>query len=260
MSARQGASPRAEAPSSPGERLVRHARRLALDCDALRFGPPVTHVYNPLRYASASHGRYLRRYAGGPKKTLFVGMNPGPWGMAQTGVPFGEVRAVREWLGIEAPVGRPDNEHPARPVRGFDCQRSEVSGRRLWGVFAQRYGSAEAFFSERMVLNYCPLLFSAASGKRCRNLTPDALPAGETQALFAHCDRFLRHAVRLLSAEVLVGVGRFAEARLLALFGDGPWRIGRIAHPSPANPAANSDYAGLVGRQLDALDAVADGL
>ena len=254
MTARRGESPLAGGPPrSVAERLIRHARRLARDCDALRFGPPVTHVYNPLRYASASHRQYLRRYADGPKRALFVGMNPGPWGMAQTGVPFGEVAAVREWLGIEAPVDRPASEHPARPVLGFDCPRSEVSGRRLWGVFAQRYGAAEAFFSERMVLNYCPLLFSAVSGKRCRNLTPDALASAETRALFSHCDRFLRYAVRALSAEVLIGVGRFAEGRLRALFGDGGWRIGVIAHPSPANPAANADYAGLIGGQLDAL-------
>ena len=31
----------------------------------LRFGRPVTHVYNPLEYAGSAHRRYLRRFAEG---------------------------------------------------------------------------------------------------------------------------------------------------------------------------------------------------
>ena len=77
------------------------------DLRSMHFGPPVTHVYNPLTYARAPHDLYLSRYGQGPKDVVLLGMNPGPWGMAQTGVPFGEVTAVRDWLGIEAPVNRP---------------------------------------------------------------------------------------------------------------------------------------------------------
>ena len=58
-------------------------------------------------------------------------MNPGPWGMVQTGVPFGEVSLVREWLGIDATIRRPKVLHPDRPVEGFLCQRREVSGSRF---------------------------------------------------------------------------------------------------------------------------------
>ncbi len=236
-----------------GERLCLQTRRLAKACDRLSFEVPVTHIYNPLEYAWLSHQEYLLRYANDCKRTLFVGMNPGPWGMAQTGVPFGEVAAVRGWLGIDAAVDKPACEHPARPVLGLQCPRSEVSGRRLWGFFESRYGNAAQFFSERLVLNYCPLLFIAVDGKRCRNLTPAALPADEAAQLSTPCDRFLRYAVRELSVTTLIGVGRFAEARLQALFGDGSCQIGVISHPSPANPAANGDYAALAGAQLDAL-------
>jgi len=42
-------------------------------------------------------------------------MNPGPWGMAQTGVPFGEINAVKDWLGINAEVDKPQKQHPKRP-------------------------------------------------------------------------------------------------------------------------------------------------
>ena len=115
----------------------------------LRFAPPVTHVYNPLSYAWGAHERFLRRYGGGAKEVVLVGMNPGPWGMAQTGVPFGEVALARDWLGIDlSDVGKPELEHPKRPVEGGACTRSGVSGRRLWGWAAERFGTPEAFLRQ----------------------------------------------------------------------------------------------------------------
>jgi len=113
------------------DRLIRAARDLSDRVDPMHFGAPVSHVYNPLRYAGRGHRRYLRRFANGPRRVLFLGMNPGPYGMAQTGVPFGEVAIVRDWLEIVERVDRPEPEHPKRPIRGLDCPRSEVSGARL---------------------------------------------------------------------------------------------------------------------------------
>ncbi|MCL1859942.1 MAG: single-stranded DNA-binding protein, partial [Proteobacteria bacterium] len=75
--------------------LIAAARELSATLGKMRFAPPVTHVYNPLDYAWNVHERYLRRYGDGRKRVVFLGMNPGPFGMAQTGVPFGEVAAVR---------------------------------------------------------------------------------------------------------------------------------------------------------------------
>ena len=46
----------------------------------------VTHVYNPIDYASEPHCYYVRQYGNGKKQVLFIGMNPGPFGMAQNGV------------------------------------------------------------------------------------------------------------------------------------------------------------------------------
>jgi single-strand selective monofunctional uracil DNA glycosylase len=226
------------------------SRRLA----RLRFGPPVTHVYNPLVYAREPHRQYLERYGGrflaGRREVVLLGMNPGPFGMAQTGVPFGEVASVRDWLGIEAEVKRPRREHPRRPVEGFACRRSEVSGARLWGWARDRYGTPERFFARFLVLNYCPLLFLAASG---RNLTPDQLPAAERQPLEAICDQALAAAIAVLQPRWVVGVGKFAEARARrALAGTGI-EIGQILHPSPASPAANRGWAEVVDRQLAAL-------
>ena len=180
----------------------------------LSFGAPITHVYNPLEYAQVPHELYLERFGAGRKRVVFLGMNPGPFGMAQTGVPFGEIPAVRDWLKICAAVGKPAKEHPKRLITGFDCERSEVSGRRLWGLFAQRFGAPEKFFAEHFVSNYCPLVFCEESG---RNFTPDKLPAAEQAKLFAACDEHLRRVVEILEPEWLIGVGGFAQKRAEAV-------------------------------------------
>ena len=193
------------------------------------------------------HEQWLRRFGSGPKRVLFLGMNPGPFGMAQTGVPFGEVTAVRDWLGLNAPVGKPAREHPKRPVQGLACPRSEVSGRRLWGLFAERFGIPERFFAGHFVLNFCPLAFLSESGG---NVTPDKLPADETARLFVACDAHLRSVVALAQAEWVIEVGAFARDRAMAALADMPVRIGVVLHPSPASPAANRDWAGQATRQL----------
>lgn len=233
--------------------------RLLADLRPLAFGAPVTHVYNPLEYARAPYEDYLRAYGRPPRRVLLVGMNPGPWGMAQTGVPFGEVGAVRDWMGIEAPVGRPAAVHPKRPVEGFACRRAEVSGRRLWGWAAARFGTAEAFFADWFVLNYCPLSFLEASG---RNFTPDKLPAPLLAEVYAACDRHLAAAVTALAPRWAIGVGAFAEKRIRAVVEsdllDGAIartiRVGQILHPSPASPAANRGWEAAAEKQLAALE------
>ena len=216
----------------------------------MRFGPPVSHVYNPLEYARTPYDRYLDLYSNRPKEVVLLGMNPGPWGMAQTGVPFGEVTMVKEWLGIEAPVGTPAELHPKRPVDGFACPKSEVSGRRLWGWAKERYGTPERFFSRFLVVNYCPLLFIESSG---RNRTPNNLPAAEKKSLLERCDRALRRTVQWLRPRYVVGVGQFAEQRARIALTGLQVHTGRITHPSPANPKANRGWANLVTRELEDL-------
>lgn len=230
--------------------LVAAAQELAHQVDCLKFAPPVSHVYNPLQYAWAAHELYLRRHGHGPKRVVFLGMNPGPFGMAQTGVPFGEVAAVREWLGINAEVQSPRREHPKRPVQGFACTRSEVSGRRLWGLFAERFGAADKFFDAHFVVNYCPLAFLSESGS---NLTPDKLPAAEQAKLFAICDEHLRQVVKILAPAWVIGVGGFAQKRAAEVCENTTVRVGQILHPSPASPAANRGWAAAATKQLVAL-------
>ncbi len=219
-------------PASP---LVTLAAKLRDAVDRLAFAPPVDCTYNPLRYAWAPHRAYLERFGGAPKRTVFLGMNPGPFGMAQTGVPFGEVAAVRDWIGINEPVDIPFPEHPKRPVTGFACTRSEVSGRRLWGLFAQKFDTAENFFRDHFVLNYCPLVWMSATGK---------LTADERAAVDAPCRDHLRGVLETLRPTHAVGVGGFAAKQLESVTRPGdPWTVSTVLHPSPASPAANRGWA-----------------
>ena len=226
------------------------ARTLSDAVERLKFRAPVACVYNPLAYAWAAHEIYLRRFAATRKRVLFLGMNPGPYGMAQTGVPFGEVAAVRDWMGVQAAVSQPKHVHPKRPIEGFACVRSEVSGRRLWGLFAERFGTAEKFSGEHFVANYCPLAFMDDGG---RNLTPDKFTTAEAEPLYAGCDAHLRDVVAALKPEWLIGVGDFAEKRARLALGETDVRFGKILHPSPASPAANRGWSAAATKQLQAL-------
>ena len=228
--------------TAPASGLVAIAERLRNRTRSLSFAPPVACVYAPLDYAWAPHRLYLERYGTGPRDMLFVGMNPGPFGMAQTGVPFGDVAMVRDWLGIEAAVERPAREHPKRPVRGFDIGRGEVSGARFWGWAQARFGTPERFFGRAFVWNYCPLAFVGATG---RNITPDTLPRSERDPLFAVCDEALTAVVAHLRSTLVVGIGQFAARRAVPIAEAAGARCGAAPHPSPASPAANRGWPGI---------------
>ena len=228
--------------------LIKAGKQLRDACEELEFASPVTHVYNPLEYAWKAHELFLKEHGASPKKVIFMGMNPGPFGMAQTSVPFGEIEAVRDWIGINTKVNKPKNEHTKRPIDGFDCTRSEVSGRRLWGLFKERFGTARKFFKNHYVLNYCPLAFMEETG---RNRTPDKLPASEIAPLTEICDAHLRKVIEILEPEWFIGVGGYAEDCVKRVMKDDEsLKIGRILHPSPASPAANKDWAGTATRQM----------
>jgi single-strand selective monofunctional uracil DNA glycosylase len=234
------------------KKLIESTRKLADDLRDLDFSPPVAYVYRTLDYTWQAQRIYLERYAKGKKRIVFLGMNPGPFGMAQTGVPFGEVAAVRDWMGIETAIDKPAREHPKRPIEGFECKRSEVSGRRLWGLFAERFGTADAFFKDHFVLNFCPLVWMSETGA---NLTPDKLPSSEMAPVERACLEHLQEVIGLLKPEYLIGVGGFAEERLrrAADACNSTAVIGRVLHPSPASPAANRGWAEAAGKQLKEL-------
>jgi single-strand selective monofunctional uracil DNA glycosylase len=233
--------------SNTSKQLIAAAQELCAQVDHLKFAAPVTHVYNPLDYAWAAHEKYLLKFGAGRKRIVFMGMNPGPFGMAQTGVPFGEIVAVRDWMEITAKIGKPAVENPKRRVLGFDCPNSEVSGRRLWGLFAERFGSPENFFKEHFVANYCPLAFMEQSGS---NFTPNKLPSAEKNPLLKICDAHLRRVLEILEPEWLIGVGAWARERGELAAEGLKIKVGQILHPSPASPKANRGWAKIATEEM----------
>ena len=220
--------------------------QLRNDADALKFSLPVVSVYNPLNYAWNGFEQYMK-FSAGKKRVIFVGMNPGPYGMAKTGVPFGEINAVKNFLGItNILITKPENENPAYPVTGLECSRSEVSGRRLWGLFQARFGTCEKFFAEHFVLNYCPLLFIGQHG----NYTPDKIKRDESARLFEICDLCLKNVVEALMPEFVIGIGNFAFKRCQLALKNVNVNITKILHPSPASPMANHGWSEKVTEQL----------
>jgi len=233
--------------TASAKKMILAARTLCEDLEKLLFPPPVAWVYNPIQYGRSAHEDYLKHFAANRKRFIFLGMNPGPFGMVQTAVPFGEISFVRDWMGIQEIKTGPKNTHPKRPIQGFACPRSEVSGKRLWGLFQDRFGEAESFFKDHFVANYCPLAFLEESG---RNLTPDKLPAKLRQSLFDACTVHLCKVLEILKPEKVIGVGRFAYQRAVEAADPMGIETTEILHPSPASPAANKDWKGKVTKKL----------
>ena len=232
--------------------LIGAGRVLAEKLRPLKFSGPVTHTYLTIDYAREGYEGYLRKFGDSKKKVLLLGMNPGPFGMAQTGVPFGEISAVRDWMGLNPEIGKPQNEHPKRRITGMNCPNSEVSGRRLWGLFSGKFPNATDFFNDHLVINFCPLVWMKDTGA---NLTPDKIKAAEMDTVDAACHRHLRRLIETLEPKFLIGVGAYAEKQMLAVK-DATGvdaTVGKILHPSPASPAANRGWAEVADRQLGEL-------
>ena len=195
-------------------------------------------IYNPLRYAWDVHEEYLRRSGGHGAKAILMGMNPGPHGMGQMGIPFAATTVVRELIGIQGiEVNQPVNPHPNRPVNGLSHPKEEVSGTRLWNALSERYGSAGCIFEKVFVLNHCPLMIF--SGPRATNITPDNIAGPSVKRLIERCDEHLREVVRILGIESVVGVGKYAERRARESLASMGVSVTSCWHPSPASPLAN---------------------
>tara|TARA_A100001037_G_C15100595_1_gene613763 strand:- start:544 stop:1275 length:732 start_codon:yes stop_codon:yes gene_type:complete len=224
------------------ERMIEASSKLRDDvekfADSLVKEGSVDAVYNPLAYAWEPHRAYLELASGGGAKTLLLGMNPGPHGMGQMGIPFAATSVVRDLLKItNLEVGQPRKPHPKRPISGLDWPKEEVSGTRLWGLLENEYGSAESIFKSVFLLNHCPLMLF--SGERATNITPDKITGPTTKALLERCDEHLREVADIMQIERVIGVGRYSEKRALNALSGIDISVTTCWHPSPASPLAN---------------------
>ncbi|CAH0594158.1 unnamed protein product [Chrysodeixis includens] len=209
------------------------ADELNLSLEQYKIPPKVQNVYNPTIYARHTFEMYIRKYCNTKKKIVYFGMNPGPWGMSQTGVPFGEITSIRDWLGISGPVEQPPSQNANRPVLGFNCTRTEISGKRFWGLFKTLCGTPEKFFESSFVYNYLPQQWMTSNG--C-NLTPAEFKKSEVEELYNICDPIFSKILQLYKVEIIVAIGKFCETRakeVLKRHSLPSIQILYLPHPSP---------------------------
>ncbi|KAL7643956.1 UNVERIFIED_CONTAM: hypothetical protein RMT77_005968 [Armadillidium vulgare] len=235
---------------SAWEQIIDLENKQWKDLLSLNYNSKVECIYNPLEYAKEPHVNFVKTYCGGEKKVLLLGMNPGPWGMCQTGVPFGEVDHVKNWLNIDGKVERPSKELRQKPIHGFECTRSEVSGNRMWSLLKELSGDPKTLFEKVFIHNYCPLAFLSKTGK---NITPVELPVEERKSLEEICDKYLIQVIELLKVEFLVCIGNYVSQRsqkALERSGVIGVQVSTLMHPSPINPKANKGWKQIAIKQL----------
>ena len=284
--------------------LIKTTRILADDLHALRRPAGVSHVYNPLRYMWPAHERFLSRHyvtdrasapdgrldfyepagATRPRRYLILGMNPGPHGMVQTGLPFGDVVNAAAMLGYRTgdQVPAPDlagvELHPSRPVIGLSATRREASGERLWGGLAAIFGGLEQTLAACFAANYCPLAYFADDAQGT-NVTPEDFgkktikgepnprhDPGYAAELDKVCLPYLVRVARAMRVEVILAVGRYAEAKanIIAALQPDDSRPARpkvvyLTHPSPLATRSAGEWATMARHALENAGALPPG-
>ncbi len=224
------------------EELIQAAARLRDDVDIIGQNliqdEKIDCVYNPLIYAWEPHKAFIELGGGKGAKTLLLGMNPGPHGMGQMGIPFSATTVVRDLLNIrDLEVKQPRDLHPKRPVTGLNWHKEEVSGTRLWNLLEEQYGDCEKIFSNVFVVNHCPLMLF--NGERATNITPDKISGEYAKELIQRCDQHLKEVVKIMGIGKVIGIGKYAEKRAIEALKGMNVEIVSCWHPSPASPLAN---------------------
>ncbi|XP_075222511.1 single-strand-selective monofunctional uracil-DNA glycosylase [Lycorma delicatula] len=223
----------------------------------VKLNPPVEYIYNPLEYAFEVHSNFVNKFCNEKKQLLFLGMNPGPWGMMQTGVPFGDINTVKNWLKLSGNITEPHRQHPNKRVKGFDCKRVEVSGKRFWSL-AQHLSNnnPNTFFSNSFLHNYFPLVLLSSTGK---NITPADLKSSDQKLIQNICNESLLEILAHLQVKYVIAIGRFAERRVVSLLKNKnvtDIKVVYISHPSPRNPASNKDWLHITLQHLNNFDLI----
>ena len=200
----------------------------------------VDYVYNPLIYAWEPHKAFIELGGNKGAKTILLGMNPGPHGMGQMGIPFAATSIVRDLFKIRnLPVLQPEKIHPKRKVIGLGWHKEEISGTRLWNALIDYYGTTENIFSKVFVVNHCPLMFF--KGVNATNVTPDKIPGETIKKIIQRCDIYLKDIVEIMQIETVIGVGKYSKKRAEIALKDTKVNLKSCWHPSPASPLANKN-------------------
>jgi len=193
-------------------------------------------VINPLEYLWLQYGYYTSCYHNQYPRAMIIGMNPGPKGMSQTGIPFGSPNIIPSILPNKSLFNEiRDNEgspvsSPHRRITGPSNTTVEVSGNRLWSALIKRYGDFKSITSEIFVDNICPLLFLCGKNGS-KNLTPDKLtPSPAKIILIRLCTERLQKIYQCLGEPSnIVALGRWSHKFLEKMFPK--VRVTYILHP-----------------------------
>ena len=236
------------------KKLIEITEKLSKDCEIAKKGiirdnQNVDFAYNPLKYAWKSHKMYLEKYGTLGADTIIMGMNPGH-GMGNTGIPFGCPEKVRDYLKItNLNIEEPKNSHPKRIITGLECNKPEISGKRIWSLIEEIYGSPEEAFKQIFVLNHFPLWLFNKSGQ---NITPDKLKSSSAREIFDICNEYLLEISNILKVKRVIAVGKYASRMAKNAIENSKLKsfmIDEIPHPSPANPLANKQK-GAIWRRI----------
>ena len=222
-------------------------KKLTKDCSNIEW------AYNPLDYAWDIHKKYIELYGGLGAKTVILGMNPGH-GMGNTGIPFGCPEQVNKYLKIkDIKIKKLEKMHPKRIVNGLECDKPEISGRRIWGLVKDIYGQPRNAFSKIYVINHFPLWMFDKKG---RNITPDKLPIVASKTMLEQCDSTVLEIINALEANKVIAVGNYAEKRIKKIISKKNipnLQIKKIPHPSPANPFSNKEKGAIWRKMVTAV-------
>lgn len=235
--------------SLTNKKIINRTKKFSKELESIKsIIPDSLFVYNPLTYALDMHLAYIEKYAIKNTKILFLGMNPGPFGMTQNGIPFGEINFVKDYFNFNCEIKSPKIEHQYRPIEGLGCSRSEVSGKRFWSLMRDHYGDSNSLVGQVYVANYCPFVFLEKT-KTAKNITPDKLPKEIRVVINKICDDYLWDTQEILQCESLIGIGKYAEKKLK----NNKYPYSSILHPSPASPLANKGWAERASLKLEEL-------
>ena len=198
-------------------------------------------VWNPPLYTEEIYRRFLQRYPPKPSPILLLGLNPGPHGMAQTGIPFTDCRTASQLLDISLPIPGKAPTDLARRLKKPTGRWRSTYERSSLGIYRfLRLGwnnSLEDAFARVYFANPCPLLFLTAEGK---NVTP-ADPILKRLPEIADLRReAVRRSGALLapSSVVCLGSDAFSVMGKAASELVGPENVHAYPHPARAIPIA----------------------
>ncbi|XP_073819638.1 uncharacterized protein isoform X2 [Musca autumnalis] len=170
-------------------------------------------IYNPLDYDAAKiHKDYLKRYLKGPKRVLFVTMNPASHGELQTGIPFGHMPTIREYMKLKSTIIDSPVPHPSEDEEQERENNSIYFWQMIREIFYSQNFFLSKFFQQRFVHSFCPLAFIDGEKQfvTLENLPDKTYRKEVTKA----CVHILEKQLKLLQPDMVIVMGGYVHGNM----------------------------------------------